>query len=200
MGRKARRVKQTITVVVNGAVIPVILHPPKLPRRTWYAYWPGLVASKSTGQSDFEQAALAAESMVRHGGKCPCVAETLLSDEEFKAIQRAHYDRRQDPQAKARAKKSLESCLEAIAAFRQITGISPVVSATPDDCAGFQRRALELPKSWRLSYPNAQKEGVKSYSPHTVLRWSRALQAAFERASINGGKKCVRGSSTTPSC
>ena len=193
MGRKAKRTKQTITAVVNGAVIPVILHPPQPPRRAWYAYWPGLVASKSTGQTNFEQAAIAAENMVRNGGKRPCVAETMLSDEDFEAIQRAHYDRKQDPQAQVRAKKSLESCLEAIAAFREITGISPVVLATPDNCAAFQRTALTLPKSWRLNYPNARKKGVNSYSPHTVLRWSRALQAAFERASINGGKKCVRG-------
>jgi integrase len=193
MGRKAKPAKRTITVVVNGAVVPVVLHPPHPPRRAWYAYWPGLVASKSTGQTDFEQAALAAEDMVRNKGKRPCLAERLLSDEEFEAIQRAHYDRKQDPQARARAKKSLESCLEAIAAFREITGISPVVSATPDDCAAFQRTALRLPKSWRLSYPNARKKGVSSYSAHTVLRWSRALQAAFERASINGGKKCIRG-------
>ena len=68
MGRKTKRIKQAITVVVNGAVIPVILPPPKPPRRTWYAYWSGLVASKSTGQTDFEQAALAAENMVRNGG------------------------------------------------------------------------------------------------------------------------------------
>jgi integrase len=193
MGRKPQAEKKTITVVVNGAVIPVILHPPKPPRRAWYVYWPGLVASKSTGQTDFEQAALAAENMVRNGGKRRCLAATLLSDEEFEEIQRAHYSRQQDLQSKARAKKSLESCLEAIAAFREITGLSPITSATPDDCAAFQRKALELPKSWRLKYRNAKKEGVNSYSPHTVLRWSRALQAAFERASINGGKKCVRG-------
>jgi integrase len=116
-----------------------------------------------------------------------------MSDEDFEAIQRAHYDRRQDPKARMRAKKSLESCLEAIAAFREIAGISPVVSATPDDCAAFQRRVLELPKSWRLKYPHAKKERPERYSPHTVLKWSTALQAAFERASINGGKKCIRG-------
>jgi hypothetical protein len=101
MGRRAKRVKQTITVVVNGTVVPVILHPPTRPRRAWYAYWPGLVTSKSTGQTDFERAALAAENMVRNGGKIRTVTETLLSDEEFEAIQRAHYDRKQDPQAKA---------------------------------------------------------------------------------------------------
>lgn len=68
MGRKPKAEKRTITVVVNGAVIPVILHPPKPPRRAWYAYWPGLIASKSTGQMDFERATLVAENMVRNGG------------------------------------------------------------------------------------------------------------------------------------
>jgi hypothetical protein len=152
-----------------------------------------LVASKSTGQTDFAQAALAAEDMVRNGGKRRSVVETLLSDEEFEAIQRAHYSRKSDSRARARSEKSLESCLEAMAACKEITGVIPITLATPDDCAAFQRKALELPKTWRLRYPNAKKEGVNSYSPHTILRWSRSLQAAFERASINGGKKCIRG-------
>src|SRR5437660_1425260 len=30
-------------------------------------------------------------------------------------------------------------------------------------------------------------------SPNTVLKWSRSLQAAFERANRNAGRKCVRG-------
>ena len=57
MGRMPKVEKRTITVVVNGTTIPVILHPPKPPRRAWYAYWPGLTTSKSTGQTDFEAAA-----------------------------------------------------------------------------------------------------------------------------------------------
>ncbi len=193
MGRKPKAEKQTITVVVNGTVIPVILHPPKPPRQTWYAYWPGLTASKSTGQMDFAQAALAAENMVRNGGKRGDLTDAVLSDEEFEAIQRAHFTRKQDPGARIRAEKSLVLCLEAIAAFKGITGIEPITLANPDDCAAFQRKALRLPKSWRLKYRNAKRKGAACYSPQTVLRWSRSLQAAFERASINGGKKCVRG-------
>ena len=174
-------------------LIPVILHPPLPPRRAWYAYWPGLVASKSTGQTDFEQAALAAEDMLRNGGKRGSLADTVLSDEEFEAIQRAHFSRKQDPMARKRADKSLVLCLEAIAAFKDITGISPIALASPDDCATFQRKAIQLPKSRRLKYPNANHGDVASYSPHTILRWSSSLQAAFERSNINGGKKCVRG-------
>ena len=101
MGRKPKVEKRTITVVVNGTVIPVILHPPKPPRRTWYAYWPGLTASKSTGQTDFEQAALAVEGMVRNGGKQGHVADTVLSDEEFVEIQRRHFGRKTERASKA---------------------------------------------------------------------------------------------------
>jgi integrase len=193
MGRKPKPTKRTITVVVKGTVIPVILHPPTPPRKAWYAYWPGLTASKSTGQTDFEQAALAAEDMVRNGGKRGSLEAAVLSDEEFEAIQRAHFSRKQDPGARRRSEKSLVLCLEAIAAFREITGISPITAASADDCAAFQRKALQLPKSLRLKYPKANRNGVARYSPHTILRWSRALQAAFERANINGGKKCIRG-------
>ena len=78
MGRKPKVEKRTITVVVNGTTIPVILHPPKPPRRAWYAYWPGLTTSKSTGQTDFEHAALAVEGMLRNGGKQGHVADVVL--------------------------------------------------------------------------------------------------------------------------
>ena len=216
MGRKAKREKQTVTVVVNGTVIPVILHPPTPPRRAWYAYWPGLVTSKSTGQSDFERAALAAENMVRNGGKRPSVAETLLSDEEFVTIQTRHFGRKTDELARQRAQKSLSNCMDAISAFRDITGLSPITVATPDDCARFQRVALTLPNNWRRRpaavrqpvehYSEKRREerresgaldvldGLPCYSPNNVLRWSRSLQAAFERANLNATKrKCVRG-------
>ena len=83
MGRKPKVEKRTITVVVNGTTIPVILHPPKPPRRAWFAYWPGLTTSKSTGQTDFEHAALAVEGMLRNGGKQGHVDDVVLSDEEF---------------------------------------------------------------------------------------------------------------------
>lgn len=193
MGRKPKPTKRTITVVVNGTVIPVILHPPTPPRKAWYAYWPGLVASKSTGQTGFEQAAIAAEDMVRNGGKRGSLEAALLSDEEFEAIQKRHFGKKKDPAAQARAEKSLASCLDAISAFRQIIGVSPITLATPDDCERFQTEALGRPRNWRKQYPNSKKEGVRLITPNTVVKWSRELQAAFERANKNAGRKCVRG-------
>ena len=91
-----------------------------------------------------------------------------------------------------RPAKTLKACLEAISAFRQISGVSPVASATADDCAAFQDRALKTPKNWRAKYPNSQ-DTVAMISRNTILKWSRELQAAFERANVNAGKKCVRG-------
>jgi integrase len=53
---------------------------------------------------------------------------------------------------------------------------------------------LQRPKNWRQQYPRGRKpDGVDRLSPNTVLKWSRALLAAFQRASRNAGKKCVRG-------
>ena len=191
MGRKPKPAKQTITVVVNGTVIPVILHPPTPPRKAWYAYWTGLVASKSTGQTDFDKAALAAEDMVRNGGKRGDLNQPILSDEEFEEIQRRHYGKKTDPAAVVRAEKSLASCLEALRAFREITGITPISLATPDDCERFQREALQKPRNWRMQYRT--KDEQRLLRPNTVIKWSTALQAAFERANVNAGKKCVRG-------
>jgi integrase len=52
---------------------------------------------------------------------------------------------------------------------------------------------LKLAKSWRLTYPNKRVNEVENLSPNTVLKWSKALQAAFQRANVNAGKTCVRG-------
>ena len=190
MGRRREQYKRKINVVVNGNTVSVILHPPTQRRKSWFAYWPGLTYSRSTGQRDFDQAVISAEAMIRNGGKPIRLADTMLTDEEFKAVQKDHYKKRPD---RKRAEKSLANCLEAIDAFIEISGISPMVSATPDDCASFQRNALKLPKSHRLKYPKKRTEGVACYSEHTVLKWSRALQAAFERVNVNAGKKCIRG-------
>jgi hypothetical protein len=193
MGRKPKVEKQTITVVVNGTAIAVTLHPPKPPRRAWYAYWAGLTTSKSTGQSDFDQAVTAVEGMLRNGGKQGHVTDIVLSDEEFEAIQRRHFGKKKDPDAHARSQKSLVNCLDAISAFRQIAGVSPITLATPDDCERFQAEAIGKARNWRKQYPKSKKVGVSSITPNTVVRWSRELQAAFERANRNAGKKCVRG-------
>ena len=193
MGRKPKAEKRTITVVVNGTAIPVILHPPVPPRSSWYAYWPGLVASKSTGQSNYEEAVRVVQDMLGNGGKRGTLADAVLSDEEFEAIQRRHYGKKKGQDAQARAQKSLDSCLDAISAFGQIIGISPITLATPDDCERFQTEALSKPRNWRKQYPKSRKEGVRFIAPNTVVKWSRELQAAFERANRNAGKKCVRG-------
>ncbi|OAI45553.1 hypothetical protein AYO44_12880 [Planctomycetaceae bacterium SCGC AG-212-F19] len=192
MPRKPKIVKQVIQVIVNGKPIAVTLYPPKKSRRTWYAFWVGLTFAKSTGQTNFEDAVVAAENMVKNGGQKTTVADAVMSDDAFEQIQRIHFGRKQDPKKKARAEKSLMACLEAIAAFKAISGMTAIATATPDDCAAFQRKALALPKNWRHKYPNS-KEQVECLSPSTVKKWSGALQAAFERANKNAGKKCVRG-------
>jgi integrase len=154
--------------------------------------------------------------MLRNGGKQGHVDDVVLSDEEFEAIQRAHFNRKTDEKARRRAMTSLCSCLDAISAFRKIIGRTPISQATLDDCANFQRVGLTLPNNWRRLPPEKRRpvvyysqqlrlarqqagepdkyDDVPQYSPNNVLRWSRSLQAAFERANRNALKrKCVRG-------
>jgi integrase len=130
--------------------------------------------------------------MIRQGGNRPTVQEVLLTDEEFEQIQREHYNKKKGPEKRSRSEKSLISCLEAIRAFKVITGLQPITVATADDCAAFQEKALKMPKNTIRPYPKGRKE-PGFYSPNTVIKWSVALQAAWERASKNSGKKCVRG-------
>jgi len=161
-------------------------------------------------------AIVTAENMIQSGANGADRQYMVLSDEEFDEIQRIHFARKTEERAKARAKKSLDNCFEGIAAFREITGLKPITLATPDDCAAFQRIALTLPNLWRR-LPMEQRRSVKEYafearkrrkqkelsdvlddcpcySPNNVLKWSRSLQAAFERANRNAPKrKCVRG-------
>jgi integrase len=194
MPRKPKVEKKTITVVVNGVPVAVTLHPPTDARKSWYAYWPGLVTSKSTGHRNLADAIVAAENMVRSGGKRATVADTGLSDEEFEKIQRAHFGKKTDPRENRRAEKTFQAFLKALDAFRRITGLQRVTLATADQCAAFQRQALTLPKNWRQQHPKSKKaEEVDRLSPNTVLKWSRALQAAFDRANRTAGRKCVRG-------
>src|SRR4051812_35576340 len=127
MPRKPKIKKRIINVPVRGTLVKVVLHPPTDARKSWYAYWNGLVTSKSTGQAEFAEAARVAEEMLREqaeGGSVrrPRLADAVLSDEEFEAVQRAHFGRKTDPRAKARSEKSLKDTLEAVAAFRAISG------------------------------------------------------------------------------
>ena len=48
----------------------------------------------------------------------------FLTDEEFEAIQRAHFLRKRDPAEQVRARKSLTACLEAISAFKSISAMA----------------------------------------------------------------------------
>lgn len=193
MGRKKKQTEmQTISVVVNGKAVPVTMHPPVPPRTSWYAFWHGLTTSRSTGHGDYDEAVQSVHNMLGNGGKRGVFADAILTDEEFEEIQRRHYEKKQKPEAKVRAEKSLVTCLDAIAAFKAITGIKSISLATPQDCERFQYDALKLPKNWRSKYPKSREE-VGKLSANTIEKWSRALQAAFERANANAQRrKCVR--------
>lgn len=201
MPRKAKREKQKFTVLVDGSPIEVTLRPPTRTRKSWYAYWTGLTFSKSTGQSELTEAVKVVENMLRNGGKKSDLSDLVMSDDEFVEIQRRHYAKKTDPEARKRSMKSLRECLDAISAFQAISDLQPITLATPDDCERFQREAIAMPKNWRVEYAGnnrsmkrrQEQEPAANLSSNTVLKWSVALQAAFERAGRNAGKKCVRG-------
>lgn len=195
--------KRTITVVVNAAPLAVILHPPTGSRACWYAYWPGADYSRSTGHTDFDMAAVAAQEMVSRwhaggGGHRPRANDTVMSDEEFKSIQRAHFTG--NPAPAECDNPSLADCLGAIDAFRailnhkEINFTEPVAAVTPDECAKFQHLAGKLPRNWRVQHPRSRPaEEAGNLSTNTIVKWSRTLRAAFQRACRNAGKKSVRG-------
>ena len=56
MPRKPVLKKQTITVIVNGAPVTVVLHPPDDNRKAWYVYWSGAKYSRSTGTRRLDEA------------------------------------------------------------------------------------------------------------------------------------------------
>lgn len=190
MPRKPKVNKTQILVTVNGAPIPVTLFPPQGKRRTWYAYWKGLRARKTTGVTEHEQAIIAVSDMLNYGGGKRFLADAIMSDDEFDEIQRRHYGKKKSSDARKRAEKSLGACMEAITAFRAISGLVPITKATPFDCEKFQNDALKLPKNWRAK--GERTKDIEMLSANTVVKWSVALQAAFERANDNAGKKCVR--------
>lgn len=201
MPRKAKREKQKFTVLVDGSPIEVTLRPPTRNRKSWYAYWTGLTFSKSTGQSELTEAVKVVENMLRNGGKKSNLSDLVMSDDEFVEIQHRHYAKKTDSEARKRSMKSLRECLDAISAFQAISDLQPITLATPDDCERFQREAIAMPKNWRVEYAGnnrsmkrrQEQEPAANLSSNTVLKWSVALQAAFERAGRNAGKKCVRG-------
>jgi hypothetical protein len=191
MPRKLKLEKTDLTVILNGNPVTITLFPPTGTRKAWYAYWRGLKSSRSTGCRNLNDAMTAAEAMLCNGGKRASADESVISDEEFEAIQRRHFRKKKDEKAQVRTQKSLKLCLEAISAFREISGVSPISFATPADCERFPEEALEYQANWRKKYPNSKTDEVSSIRPNTVLKWSRTLQAAFERCNKNAGKKCV---------
>ena len=216
MPRKPKQQKTTAIIHAKGRPVRVTLYPPKPPHGSWYAYWPELAAARSTGQQDREDALAAVVCMLENNGKLSRAKDLTLTDEEFREIQRWHFGRKTDESAKRRASKSLANCLDALAAFSEITAVRPITRATPDDCATFQRLCQTLPNNWRRKsvekrrpvkhYSEQARERrrrsgeldpldeLPRYSPNNILRWSRSLQAAFERANRNALKrKCVRG-------
>lgn len=192
MPRKPQPKKETHLIDVNGSSIKVTFYPPEGRRKSWFVYWNGLIASKSTGQSDKAKAIEAVKAMLNNDGSAPTIKDVLLTDDEFKQIQHAYFAERAIKSGAKRAQKTESDCMEAIDAFMQITGLSPISKATPDDCAAFQRKALTLPTNWRKQYPKSKKT-EKTLSPNTVAKWCRSLQAAFERATKTAGKKRVLG-------
>lgn len=195
MPRKPKVDRTTIHVEINGRSVAVTMFPPEPSRKrqAWYAYWKGLKARKTTGERKFENAVRAVSLMLHHGGKKLLAQdEPVLSDEEFVEIQRRHFSKKTDPAQARRSQSSLANVLEAIDAFRRVSGLSPICRATPDDCERFQTAALELLRNWRSRHPKSRPE-TRKISPGTVHKWLVALSAAFERANDAAGRKCVRG-------
>jgi integrase len=70
----------------------------------------------------------------------------------------------------------------------------PITQATADQCAAFQFKARTLPKNFQQQHPRSRKpDEVSRISSNTVLKWSRSLQAAWQRVNRKAEKKCVRG-------
>ncbi len=193
MPRKPKKQKEQVQIVVEGVVHSVTLFPPHGREKSWHVYWKGLPTRRSTRQRDYDSAVRAVERMLCNGGRIPDQQSQSMSDEEFVEIQLRYYER-----IKAKP-ETIKSCLEAISAFQDISGVSPISTATADDCARFQDEALKLPKNWRVRYGSEERrkkklsdENVERLSDLTVLKWSTTLRAAFNRGNVNAGKKCVR--------
>jgi len=149
---------------------------------------------RSTGQNEYEKAVVAVNDMLNHKGQRRQWKDAISVDGEFEEIQRRILRRRLSRVRSGRAEKSLKATLEAISAFRDITGIVPVTLATAADCERFQNEAMRRKRFWRKEYPKSQKES-KTLSANTVIKWSRSLQAAFQRANDNRRQRNASGAS-----
>lgn len=191
MPRKPKA-ETTELINANGTMIRVTLFPPDRSRneRSWYAYWKGQPTRRSTKKATKAEAIEAVRKMLCRQPETP---SATLTDEEFIAIQQSHFEKQKTGRDRPEScDASLASVLEAIGAFKKISGLEHVSLATPDDCERFQSAALQLPANWRRP-PNHKYGKTKTLSPYTVYKWLGALQGAFERANHTAGKKCVRG-------
>src|SRR5690606_14698839 len=139
-------------VIVNGKAIAVTLYPPTGSKKTWYVYWVGMNYAKSTGHKQLRQAVIAAEDMLRNNGTRTTILSNVMTDDEFIQIQRKHFAKRKAASKQEPSKKTLLSCLEAISAFKELTGLEYITQATAADCETFQEEACKKPKNWRSPY------------------------------------------------
>lgn len=191
MPRKPKLEKQTRTFRAGGKDVVVTFFPPDKRYRSWCVYWKGLPTKRSTKCRTFDGAVDAVERMLN--GESPISSVKVMSDEELDEIQLRHYKRiKAEPE-------TIAACQEAISMFRDITEVRPITLATADDCARFQDEAIKLPKNFRVNYKDEDRrreriadESVERYSVATVIKWSIALRAAFNRANVGAGRACVR--------
>ena len=188
MPRKSKPPKtHAVIIAVGDRTVRVKLHPPTGSRAAWYAYWSGQTASRSTRATTFDAAVKAVETLLTGRPAVPTVVapstespeplapnkhavSVALTDDEFVAVQRAYFDRRTDPVARLRAKKTLAETMDAISAFKTVSRLDQICGATPDDCAAFQRKALTLSKNWRAKHPKSKPDAA-TVSPNTVIKW-----------------------------
>jgi integrase len=189
-----RKPKAATTELINanGTMVRVTLFPPDRSRneRSWYVYWKGQPTRRSTKKATKAEAIEVVRKMLCEQRETPTAT---LTDEEFITIQRSYFEKQKTGRDRPEScDASLANVLEAIDAFKRISGLEHVSLATPDDCERFQTAALQLPANWRRP-PDHKYGKTKTLSPFTVYKWLGALQGAFERANRAAGKKCVRG-------
>lgn len=191
MPRKPKAEKQVRAFVVNGKDIRVSFFPPRGKEKSWQVYWTGLPTRKSTRAVTFDGAVEAVNRMLCGDG--PTEQESVMSDDEFDQVQREHYKRVEA------TPETVTGCFEAVQAFRTVTKVVPISLAAPEDCARFQDEALKLAKNWRAPFKSdsrrqerTRESSLGSIKRSTVLKWSTALRAAFNRINLNAGKKCIR--------
>ena len=168
------------------------LFPPdrKRKERSWYTYWNGLPTRVTTRKPTKAEAIEAVREVLC--GK-PTSPAKVLTDDELIQIQQHYFEKQKAGRDRPEScDKSLTNVLEAFDAFKRVSGLEHISTATPDECERFQTAALKLPSSWRRP-PEHKYKKTKTVSVATVYKWLGALQGAFERANAQAGRKCVRG-------